>query len=70
MLKHYLSRVRRNHGVEHATLHVLSQRYPHVPIAGHSDTQGFWIIGNLPLEAVTQATQEALQRLRGGQKDI
>jgi hypothetical protein len=70
MMMNYLSRVRRNHGVEHATLHILSQRYPYTLIAGHSDPQGYWIVGDLPLEAVTQAAQEALQRLRAGQKHL
>ncbi len=70
MLKHYFSRVQRNHGLEHATLHMLSQRFPKEPIAGHSNSQGFWIIGNVPLEAVAEAAQGALQRLREGQKQL
>ena len=62
-----LSRIRRNHGLEHATLHILSQRFPRQAMAGHSDTRGFWIVGDVPTEAVQQATQEALQRMRSGE---
>lgn len=69
-MKNTISRIRRNHGVEHATLHILAQRYPYTPIAGHSDHQGFWIVGNLPLEAVTQAAREALLRLKAGQRHL
>ncbi len=38
-----LSRIRRNHGLEHAALHVLAERHPGKPLAGHSDLNGFWI---------------------------
>ena len=64
LLAGHLDRIRRNHGLEHATIHLLSQRFPGVFLAGHSDTQGFWLFGQVPLEAVAQAAQEALERLR------
>jgi hypothetical protein len=66
----YISRVRRNHGVEHATLHILAQRYPNLPIAGHSDGNGFWILGDVPLEVVAQASQEAISRLQNGERHL
>lgn len=62
-----LLRLRRNHALEHATLHVLSRRYPGVPLVGHSDLGGFWVIGNIPPEAVQEAVQEALRRLQAGE---
>ena len=70
MIKYLFSRIRRNHGLEHATLHLLSQRYPNEPVAGHSDSQGFWIIGNISAEVVSAVAQEALQRLRAGQRQL
>jgi hypothetical protein len=70
MLQHTFSRIRRNHGLEHATLHLLGQRFPNLPIAGHSDSGGFWIIGNIPAEAVSAAAEDALQRLRAGQRQL
>ena len=65
-----LSRIRRNHGLEHATLHILSERYPRTSIAGHSNPSGFWLLGNVPTEAVKSAVEEALNRLRAGEKHL
>lgn len=66
----FLWRVRRNHGLEHATLNLLAQRYPRENIAGHSDSNGFWVIGNVTLEAVYEAVEEALDRLRKGESHL
>jgi hypothetical protein len=66
----YISRIRRNHGLEHATLHVLSKRYPRRNFAGHSDTGGFWVIGDVPLDAVYESVEEALARLRKGEDNL
>jgi hypothetical protein len=63
-----LLRTRRNHGLEHATIHVLSAKYPRTAMAGHSDANGFWLWGDLTSEQVEQGVQEALARLRAGEK--
>lgn len=65
-----ISRVQRNHGLEHATLNILSQRYPKQSLAGHSDTGGFWIIGDVTIEDVYEAVEEALSRLKNGEKHL
>lgn len=65
-----VSRVRRNHGLEHATLHILAQRFPRKNMAGYSNTSGFWIIGEIPTEAVETAAQEALVRMRNGEHSL
>ena len=65
-----ISRVRRNHGLEHATLHVLSQKYPRMLMAGHSTSSGFRLMADLPLEAVQEAVDEALGRLRAGEENL
>ena len=65
-----VSRIRRNHGLEHATLHVLADGKPRRPLAGHSDLSGFWIIGDLSADEVQAAVREALQRLRNGEHDL
>lgn len=62
-----LSRIRRNHGLEHATIHVLSQRYPGTPLVGRSDVRGFFLYTQLPIEAVRQSITEALERMRAGE---
>jgi len=66
----WLSHTRRNHGLEHATLHILAQRYPGKKLAGHSDAGGFWLIGDVPTEGVEAAVQEALQRMRDGEANL
>jgi len=61
-----LSRVRRNHALEHATIHVLSERHSHLRLAGRSSFGGFAIYGNVPTDAVMAAAQEGLRRLQAG----
>lgn len=62
----YIRRVRRNHGLEHATVHMLAERVPNLSVAGRSDGEGFWLMGDLPTAQVESAAEEALRRMRGG----
>lgn len=64
------ARIRRNHGLEHASIHVLSARNPQRSIAGHSDAGGFWLFGELSTEEVQQAVNEALARLHAGEHHL
>jgi hypothetical protein len=66
----WLSRVRRNHGLEHATLHVLSKRFSEKNLAGHSDSKGFWLLGDVTTESVEAAVHEALQRMKAGEENL
>jgi hypothetical protein len=65
-----VSHIRRNHGLEHATLHILSNYLPHTMLMGHSDINGFWIIGDVPSELLHSAVQEAITRLRAGEAQL
>lgn len=65
-----ISRIRRNHGLEHATLNVLSQRHSGRPMGGHSDMNGFWIVGNIATEEISETVNEALRRLRAGERKL
>jgi len=65
-----ISRVRRNHGLEHATIHVLNKRFPHVKLGGMSTPVGFTIVGEVTSEDVAEAAIEALKRLRSGEVDL
>ena len=65
-----ISRVRRNHGLEHATIHILSKKYPNVHLGGLSTPRGFTIFGDVPTEEVAEAAIEALKSLRAGQADL
>ena len=65
-----ISRLQRNHGLEHATLHVLADSYPHLSLAGHSDVGGFWILGNVETEDLRSAVGEALARMKSGEHGL
>lgn len=56
-------RTRRNHAIEHATIHVLSSRHPSAVFAGRSDSRGFFIFGDLDAGEIRSAVDEALGRL-------
>jgi hypothetical protein len=65
-----LARVRRNHGLEHATLNMLSRRFPRKSMAGHSNLSGFWILGDISTEDLQSAVDEALERLQNGERNL
>ncbi len=64
------ARVRNNHALEHATLHVLQEKGVNVQLAGISDAGGFWIYGEITTEMLAEAAQEALKRLAAGESDL
>jgi hypothetical protein len=61
---------RRNHALEHATLHMLARKYPKQTMGGHSNPTGFFIFGDFSTEEVRAAVDEALGRLRGGEREL
>jgi hypothetical protein len=65
-----ISRTRRNHGLEHATMKILSERHPLAKLAGMSSPQGFTIVGDVTAEDVADAAIAALKRLRTGEADL
>lgn len=65
-----ISRVRRNHGLEHATLHILAEQHPRTSLAGHSDLGGFWILGEVDIEEIQNAVDQALKRLQNGEEEL
>ena len=66
----FVLETRRNHALEHATLHVLADKYPTRPMAGHSNPTGFFILANIPTEDVQAAVTQALTRLRAGESEL
>ncbi len=62
--------VRRNHALEHATIHVLSQRQTLLQLAGRSSLSGFYIYGQVDTEQLAAAAGEALFRLQSGEVDL
>jgi len=70
MLRNLISRMRRNHGLEHATINLLSSKYPRRPFAGHSDWRGLWILGEITTVELREVVEEALHALRAGRRDL
>ena len=66
----FSERVRRNHALEHATLHVLARDLPNLSLVGRSDWRGFLLYGEVPADALRRAVEEAYERLRAGQKAL
>ena len=64
----YILRTRRNHGLEHATIHILSRA--NYKLSGRSSDQGFVIFGNVPTDRVESAVNEALQRMQSGEHKL
>jgi hypothetical protein len=65
-----VARLRRNHGLEHAAIHVFTGQHAGRPVAGHSDPAGFWLFGDLTTEEVRSSVDEALRRLRAGERRL
>lgn len=65
-----LARLRRNHALEHATIHILSRRHQGMRVVGRSTPQGFLLYGDLPTERVLVAAKEAVRRLRDGERQL
>jgi hypothetical protein len=62
--------VRRNHALEHATLHVLQEMDPNLRLAGRSDLSGFWVYGKVETAALAAAAEQALRRLTQGESHL
>ncbi len=73
MYKQFISRVRRNHGLEHATIHVLSEKYPNrFSAQGNSTHLGFFlnIYGEIPDQEIEGAAREAHRRMKHGETHL
>lgn len=65
-----LSRIRRNHGLEHATITIMSERFPQLPLAGWSFPGGFFLLGNVNTEDLQEAVGHALARMQNGERKL
>jgi hypothetical protein len=65
-----LNHVRQNHALEHATIHILSRRYPYTRFVGRSSPVGFYIYGLVGTAEVANAAAEALARLQQGEAHL
>ncbi|HEY7834918.1 MAG TPA: DUF6391 domain-containing protein [Ktedonobacterales bacterium] len=63
-------RIRQNHALEHATVTLLTRRLPNLRVSARSNSKGFVIFADLNLDAVRQAADEGLGRLRAGEREL
>jgi hypothetical protein len=63
-------RIRQNHALEHATVTILSGMIPNLRVSARSSARGFIIFGNVDVDKVQIAAQEALERLRAGEVEL
>ena len=61
---------RRNHALEHATLKILTRKYNDQNLAGHSDPKGFFLLGDVAIDDIHSALNEAMGRLRAGESEL
>ena len=63
-------RLRQHHGIEHATVTLLSRRLPGTFIAARSDLQGFILYGDVDVLTLRAAVEEAMDRLGQGERQL
>jgi hypothetical protein len=72
MLVELIDRIRRNHGLEHATIHMLSEKHRNFSAQGNSDPWGYRlnIYGDISEESVYDAVEEAYRRMKAGEHHL
>jgi hypothetical protein len=70
MLKRWVDAVRRNHALEHATVAIFLARHGATRLAGRASGDGFFILGDVPDEALQRSAEEALRRLQAGEAGL
>ena len=65
-----LAHIRKNHAMEHASIHVLTRSMPGVSFAGYSFIKGFWILGKADLQNVQKGVEMAYARLKNGERQL
>ncbi len=61
---------RRNHALDHATLKILARKYNDQNLAGHSDPTGFFLLGDVAIDDIRSALNEAMRRLHAGESEL
>jgi hypothetical protein len=62
--------VKQNHALEHATIVLLSRKFPEIRLSGISFAAGFFVFGDVPTEAIMPTALEALTLLRTTQPEL
>ena len=70
MLKGIIDRIRRNHGLEHATVALMLARQGPMRVVGRSDHGGFYIYAKVDTDRLREYAEEALVRLQRGEEHL
>jgi hypothetical protein len=65
-----IRRTRRNHALEHATIHMLTRRMGRLAMSGRSTDGGFVLFGAVDTSDVEEAAEEALRRMQKGEQSL
>ena len=65
-----LQKIRQNHAIEHAAMHIIARRVPELFLVAHSDWAGFTVYGQVETPALIDAVAEGLHRLRDGEASL
>lgn len=63
-------RLRQHHGLEHATITLLSRRLKEASFFARSDLAGFTVFGEVDTALLRQTVEEALARLQAGERAL
>lgn len=67
----FITAIRQNHALEHATVSELVRRLgPHISVVGRATANGFYIYGDLPTRAIEEAAKEGLRRMQRGESEL
>jgi len=56
--------IRRNHAMEHATVHILGERLPTLRVVGRTTYGGFYLYGDVDTALLNGAVRDAAERLK------
>lgn len=65
-----IRRVRQNHAMEHATIHILTRQNPGLRLVARSTSKGFQVYGPVDTKTLASAASEALSRLQNGEREL
>ncbi len=66
----FIAALRRNHAVEHAAMHILARRQPHVNAIARTALDGFHVYGKVDTKALADSAAEGLVRLQAGEAEL
>lgn len=70
MITSLIDRVRRNHGLEHATVTLMLASQGPMRVVGRSDHNGFWVYARVDTGRLRNYVDEALARLQSGEEHL